>query len=52
MRVHSLGLTFSPNGSHAYVTDTGVNKVVLGWNFSEPASMYAIVADKPELNSS
>ncbi|KAI1657946.1 calcium-dependent phosphotriesterase [Daldinia decipiens] len=34
------GLTFSPNGSHAYVTDTGANKAVLGWNFSEPASIY------------
>ncbi|OTA89909.1 hypothetical protein M434DRAFT_78705 [Hypoxylon sp. CO27-5] len=34
------GITFSPNGSHAYVTDTGVFGGVWGWNFSSPASIY------------
>ncbi|KAI1142443.1 calcium-dependent phosphotriesterase [Hypoxylon sp. FL0543] len=34
------GITFSPNGSHAYVTDTGVFGGVWGWNFSSPASVY------------
>ncbi|OTB20072.1 hypothetical protein K445DRAFT_52357 [Daldinia sp. EC12] len=40
IRIYLLGLTFSPNGSHAYVTDTGVFQGVLGWNFSRPASIY------------
>ncbi|KAI2472989.1 calcium-dependent phosphotriesterase [Annulohypoxylon bovei var. microspora] len=34
------GITFSPNGSHAYVTDTGIGHGVWGWNFSNPASIY------------
>ncbi|XDG09417.1 hypothetical protein ABKA04_009032 [Annulohypoxylon sp. FPYF3050] len=34
------GITFSPNGSHAYVTDTGINHGFWGWNFSNPSSIY------------
>ncbi|KAI1077132.1 D-lactonohydrolase [Whalleya microplaca] len=34
------GVTFSPNGSHAYVTDTGANGGFQGWNLSRPASIY------------
>lgn len=34
------GLTFSPNGKHAYVTDTGINHGFFGFNFSAPASIY------------
>lgn len=33
------GLTFSPDGSYAYVTDTGAFHGVWGWNFTNPASM-------------
>lgn len=34
------GLTFSPDGSYAYVTDTGAFHGVWGWNFTNPASIY------------
>ncbi|KAI0485131.1 hypothetical protein GGR56DRAFT_616961 [Xylariaceae sp. FL0804] len=34
------GVTFSPNGTHAYVTDTGANHGFWGWNLSNPASIY------------
>ncbi|KAI5868404.1 calcium-dependent phosphotriesterase [Durotheca rogersii] len=34
------GVTFSPDGSYAYVTDTGANHADWGWNFSDPASIY------------
>ncbi|PSR76981.1 gluconolactonase [Coniella lustricola] len=34
------GLTFSPDGKYAYVTDTGINQGFWGYNFSEPASIY------------
>lgn len=33
------GLAFSPNGSYAYVTDTGAQLSFFGYNFSSPASM-------------
>jgi gluconolactonase len=33
------GVTFSPDGKKAYVTDTGINKGFRGFNFSDPASM-------------
>lgn len=33
------GITFSPNGDYAYVTDTGINRGFQGYNFSSPASM-------------
>lgn len=35
------GITFSPDGSYAYVTDTGVFHAIWGWNFTNPSSMYA-----------
>ncbi|ORY62688.1 lactonohydrolase [Pseudomassariella vexata] len=34
------GLTFSPNGEYAYVTDTGINHGLLGFNLSDPSSIY------------
>ncbi|TDZ13334.1 Gluconolactonase [Colletotrichum orbiculare MAFF 240422] len=34
------GITFSPNGTHAYVTDTGMSRALFGRNFTEPASIY------------
>ncbi|KAI1386517.1 calcium-dependent phosphotriesterase [Hypoxylon trugodes] len=34
------GITFSPNGSYAYVTDTGAFAGVWGWNLTRPASIY------------
>ncbi|KAI1505325.1 D-lactonohydrolase [Biscogniauxia marginata] len=34
------GLTFSPDGLYAYVTDTGANRGFWGWNQSNPASIY------------
>lgn len=34
-----VGLTFSPDGKFAYVTDTGINRGFRGYNFSEPSSM-------------
>jgi len=33
------GITFSPNGSYAYVTDTGANYGFFGYNMTAPASM-------------
>ncbi|KAJ5469695.1 hypothetical protein N7539_009313 [Penicillium diatomitis] len=37
---HPNGLTFSPDGKHAYVTDTGINYGFYGMNFTQPASIY------------
>ncbi|KAI8954418.1 gluconolactonase [Xylaria longipes] len=34
------GLTFSPTGSHAYISDTGAQQVFWGVNASLPASIY------------
>ncbi|KAK5945167.1 hypothetical protein PMZ80_002371 [Knufia obscura] len=34
------GITFSPNGSHAYITDTGAGLGFYGYNLSLPASIY------------
>ncbi|KAL0936740.1 evolved d-pantonohydrolase [Colletotrichum truncatum] len=34
------GLTFSPDGSYAYVTDTGISRALFGMNFTRPASIY------------
>jgi len=33
------GITFSPDGTYAYVTETGANQGFNGWNFSLPSSM-------------
>jgi gluconolactonase len=33
------GVTFSPNGCKAYVTDTGINHGFFGFNLSDPATM-------------
>ena len=33
------GITFSPNGSYAYVTDTGAQYAFFGYNLTAPASM-------------
>ncbi|RBR19606.1 hypothetical protein FVER53590_10940 [Fusarium verticillioides] len=34
------GLTFSPDGLHAYVTDTGISNGLFGQNYTRPASIY------------
>ncbi|KAF6812289.1 evolved d-pantonohydrolase [Colletotrichum plurivorum] len=34
------GLTFSPDGSYAYVTDTGISRALFGMNLTQPASIY------------
>ncbi|KAL2426180.1 hypothetical protein ABEF95_012387 [Exophiala dermatitidis] len=34
------GITFSPDGSYAYVTDTGAQYSFYGYNFTAPASIY------------
>ncbi|KAI1458055.1 calcium-dependent phosphotriesterase [Annulohypoxylon moriforme] len=34
------GITFSPDGLHAYVTDTGASHGFWGWNFTNPMSVY------------
>ncbi|RSL74531.1 hypothetical protein CEP53_000125 [Fusarium sp. AF-6] len=34
------GLTFSPDGSYAYVTDTGLSQGLFGQNYTRPASIY------------
>lgn len=34
------GITFSPNGTYAYVTDTGINHGFFGFNLSDPATIY------------
>ncbi|KAI1405244.1 calcium-dependent phosphotriesterase [Hypoxylon fuscum] len=34
------GITFSPDGSYAYITDTGANRGLWGYNFTEPSSIY------------
>ena len=34
------GLTFSPNGSYAYVTDTGAQQAFFGFNQSLPTTIY------------
>ena len=35
-----VGVTFSPDGTHVYITDTGMQKVLFGTNMSNPATMY------------
>lgn len=35
----TTGITFSPDGSYAYVTDTGINHGFFGYNLSDPSSM-------------
>jgi len=41
------GITFSPDGSKAYVADTGAGQAFWGYNQSEPASLYSfdVLAD-------
>ncbi|KAI7927540.1 levo-lactonase [Pyricularia oryzae] len=34
------GITFSPDGRFAYVTDSGINHGFFGYNFSAPSSIY------------
>lgn len=34
------GLTFSPDGSYAYVTDTGMSQALFGVNMTKPATVY------------
>ncbi|TPX09098.1 uncharacterized protein E0L32_001639 [Thyridium curvatum] len=34
------GVTFSPDGKRAYVSDTGINHGFFGFNYSDPASIY------------
>ncbi|GJC87396.1 gluconolactonase [Colletotrichum liriopes] len=34
------GITFSPDGTYAYVTDTGISRGRMGQNFTEPATVY------------
>ncbi|KAJ5860288.1 SMP-30/Gluconolaconase/LRE-like region [Penicillium soppii] len=37
---HPNGLTFSPDGDYAYITDTGISNGFFGMNFTRPASVY------------
>ena len=37
--VHPNGVTLSPDGTKAYVSDTGINYGFYGYNFTDPASM-------------
>ncbi|KAJ5774868.1 SMP-30/Gluconolaconase/LRE-like region [Penicillium paradoxum] len=37
---HPNGLTFSPNGDYAYVTDTGIDSGFFGLDFTRRASIY------------
>ncbi|KEF56750.1 gluconolactonase [Exophiala aquamarina CBS 119918] len=39
------GITFSPNGSYAYVTDTGAQYALYGYNFTAPASIYRFTVE-------
>ncbi|KAH7026373.1 uncharacterized protein B0I36DRAFT_330524 [Microdochium trichocladiopsis] len=41
------GVTFSPDGTKAYVADTGANQGFWGWNQSEPSTIYSydVLAD-------
>ncbi|KAF4979796.1 hypothetical protein FZEAL_4070 [Fusarium zealandicum] len=41
-----VGLTFSPDGKKAYVTDTGVSHAQFGLNFTRPASVYRFDVQK------
>ncbi|OLN87725.1 Gluconolactonase 1 [Colletotrichum chlorophyti] len=34
------GVTFSPDASYAYVTDTGISRALFGQNFTQPATVY------------
>lgn len=42
------GITFSPNGKHAYVSDTGMHHAFYGFNYSDPATMYVGGGQKGE----
>ena len=42
---HCNGLTFSPNGSYAYVTDTGAGNGFYAYNFSAPATIYRFTVE-------
>ena len=33
------GISFSPDGLYAYVTDTGTNHGFQGYNYSDPSAM-------------
>ncbi|KAK4124749.1 calcium-dependent phosphotriesterase [Parathielavia appendiculata] len=34
------GITFSPTGSHVYITDTGMTQAFYGTNFTSPSTIY------------
>lgn len=38
--IFCAGLTFSPDGSYAYVTDTGISQALFGVNMTKPATVY------------
>lgn len=40
------GVTFSPDGKYAYVTDSGMMKSLRGQNFSDPATIYRFDVQK------
>ncbi|KAF4333364.1 gluconolactonase [Fusarium beomiforme] len=40
------GLTFSPDGLHAYVTDTGISIGLFGHNYKRPSSIYRFDVQK------
>lgn len=42
---HCNGLTFSPNGTYAYVADTGAGNSFYGYNFSAPATIYRFTVE-------
>jgi sugar lactone lactonase YvrE len=39
MQLMQPGITFSPSGSIAYVTETGANRAFHGYDYSEPSAM-------------
>ncbi|UQC87149.1 D-lactonohydrolase [Colletotrichum lupini] len=47
------GITLSPDGTYAYVTDTGISQGQFGTNFTKPATVYAHIFSRfPSLSSS
>jgi sugar lactone lactonase YvrE len=42
----AIGITFSPDGQHAYVTDTGIVLGFYGRNLTSPSSVYQFDVNK------
>lgn len=43
---HPNGITMSPDGKKAYVSDTGIADGFFGYNFTAPASIYSFDVNK------